>query len=1451
MSTTQDRREAERQSAHEPEADTEAEIRCLTGPGEACELARAVDWASTAIGPVAGWSQSLRSTASLVLHNHSPMLLWWGPQFVQIYNDAYRPVLGEKHPRAMGQRFRDCWSEVFHILGPMAERPFRGGPASVSDDVAVLLERKVPREESHFRLAYSPVPDDTVESGIGGVLATVTEITEQIYADRQLRTLRDLGARGSADAQTVDHACISAAAVLKDNPWDVPFALIYLFDDGAAHARRIASAGLDPALLERLAPATLDLAGAPAETPWRLHDIARARRIEFMAELPHAPESLPRSPWDETVRSALVLPLASPEQPDAYGALICGVSPHRVLDAGYQAFFELASSQVVTSLRDARALEAEHRRAEALAEIDRAKTAFFSNVSHEFRTPLTLMLGPVAELAVDPEFPPHARAKLNLAHRNALRLLRLVNTLLDFSRIEAGRVQASYEPTDLAALTRELASMFRSAIEGGGLTYEVDCETLREPVYIDREMWERIVLNLLSNAFKYTLQGTIAVRLSVQDARPVFEVSDTGAGIPEVEQPRIFHRFHRVEGIAGRSQEGTGIGLALVQELVRLHAGEITVRSQPGHGTTFRVSLPFGTAHLPADRLKAPGHATPAAIGAEAFVQEAMRWLPDDAGSQPPQVLSTEIVPDVPPVGLSIAAPVSLRPRVLVADDNADMRAYIRNLLAAKFEVEIVGDGRAALEAATRERPDLIVSDIMMPGLDGLGVLRALRGDKRLRDVPVILLSARAGEEARVEGLGTGADDYLVKPFSARELVSRIDALIELTALRRKSGERFRALIGASSDAVYSMNADWTEMRFLQGRNFIADTNDASSSWLERYIPEEDRARVSDYVQHAIDHQTRFECEHRIRRLDGSQGWAMSRAIPVKDEHGTVVEWFGMAVDMTERKRIETVLRDNTAWLAALKDAFQAAVNNEPLTVSLDILTHAAAGQMQGQARCAFHIADAKQAGLRHVAGMLEHGTHALETVPIDAGSVDWGRAACMRQAVITPDVNTEPRWKDWLWLARQYDYRACWSFPVETVAGKVVGTFTIFRAQPGQPGARDRELAMRFTQAAAIIVSRQQEAEERAHGVEALRHADRQKDEFLAMLAHELRNPLAPIANAGELLSRMVTGHDGAKAAADMIKRQTTQLTRLVDDLLDISRITQGRITLQHGPVDLAGVVTQAIEMVEPKLREKRHTLTVETTTRDTPLFVEGDIARLVQCVGNLLTNAVKYTDPGGAIHVWTRPRGTHAVIGIADNGSGISAELMPHVFDLFVQSNRTLDRAQGGLGIGLAVVKRLVHMHHGEILVRSDGVGHGATFEIELPRIAMPAGAPIEPDTAGIRSRRVLVVDDNRDAADSLSMLLGVLGHTPEVAYGALEAIERAQTFLPEVALLDIGLPGMNGYELAGKLREIPHLEGVRLVAVTGYGQPEDYQRTREAGFDEHLVKPIDHDALQRSLG
>ena len=363
----------------------------------------------------------------------------------------------------------------------------------------------------------------------------------------------------------------------------------------------------------------------------------------------------------------------------------------------------------------------------------------------------------------------------------------------------------------------------------------------------------------------------------------------------------------------------------------------------------------------------------------------------------------------------------------------------------------------------------------------------------------------------------------------------------------------------------------------------------------------------------------------------------------------------------------------------------------------------------------------------------------------------------------------------------------------------------------------------------------------------ENLRNADRRKDEFLAMLAHELRNPLAPIRNAGELLARMLPDDSQVQTVAAIIKRQSSHLSRMVDDLLDISRITQGRINLQHESVNLASVISQALESVEPLMRENRHKVFVASGYA--PAYVSGDHARLVQCVANVLTNAGKYTDPGGEIRIEMHSDGSQAVIAIIDNGVGIPAQLLPQIFDLFVQSNRSLDRSQGGLGIGLSVVRRLIEMHGGSVSAASDGPGRGARFEIILPVIHSADEMREEPSEQSAVRRRILIVDDNADSADSLAMILNLCGHVAEPVYGAAEALERAAALDPEIVLLDIGLPGMDGYEVARLLRS--RGSSARLVALTGYGQPEDVRRAEDAGFDTHLVKPVDLQHLLRDLG
>ncbi|HLX70305.1 MAG TPA: ATP-binding protein, partial [Verrucomicrobiae bacterium] len=485
---------------------------------------------------------------------------------------------------------------------------------------------------------------------------------------------------------------------------------------------------------------------------------------------------------------------------------------------------------------------------------------------------------------------------------------------LDFSRIEAGRLKAIFEPVDLATFTADLASVFRGATDRAGLKLTVECPSLSEPVYVDRSMWEKIVLNLVSNAFKFTLDGEIRVTLACTRREVELRVQDTGVGVPADEIPRLFERFHRVENTRGRTHEGSGIGLALVQELVKIHGGSVRAESCLGSGSTFIITIPLGKDHLPTDRI---GGGSPSRndTAAAAFVEEALRWLPEQ---KPGESSESFFNRELPPISFESIESATTRARVLVADDNADMRQYVARLLSKHYNVETVSDGRAALTVARMLPPDLILSDVMMPHLDGIGLVHELRADESLKTIPIILLSARTGEESQVEGLQQGADDYIAKPFSAAELLARVESHLSLARLRREAAEkirqsedRFRALVTASSEVVYRMNPDWSEMKFLRGREFLADTEEPDLTWLQKYIPRDDHPVIMAAIQEAIRRKAMFHLEHRVLRRDGTVGWTLSRAVPLLDGRGEITEWFGAAVDITERKMTEQALRDS------------------------------------------------------------------------------------------------------------------------------------------------------------------------------------------------------------------------------------------------------------------------------------------------------------------------------------------------------------------------------------------------------------------------------------------------------------------------------------------------------------------------------------------------------------
>ncbi|ELX07992.1 hybrid signal transduction histidine kinase D [Janthinobacterium sp. HH01] len=1223
----------------------------LTAPGVLGAQILAHDWSQTPLGPIAGWPQSLKAVVSLMLSSPQPMWMSWGDQATFLYNDAYINVLTEaKHPWALGRPVAEVWAEIWDYCGPLVARVFQHGDATLADDVRLFLRRADFLEEMFYSFSYSPVRD---ESGrVAGLFCPSLDVTAKHLNARRLRTLSDLSSR-SLQEKTVFDACASAIAALAGNPDDLPFAQLYLADPdgGPAQLVRATHAGI--------AAEYFPVGAVIAD------GVGREVALGQVA-------GLPQGLANQALRQALVLPLAGAGHQAAVGALVLGVSAARKLDDDYRSFLQLIATQAGNAIQQARASEGERLRVIALAELDQAKTQFFSNVSHEFRTPLTLLLGPLEDALDDvvQPLPPAQRERLQLMHRNGLRLQKLVNTLLDFSRVQAGRAHANFVPTDLAALTSDLASSFRSAVEGAGMRLTVDCPPLASPVYVDRTMWEKIVLNLLSNAFKFTFEGEIRVSLRGAGQHVRLCVADSGTGIAPDQVPRLFERFHRVEGARARTHEGSGIGLALVNDLVTLHGGDIDVRSELDSGTEFCVAIPLGTAHLDPAQIGEPEPA-PQQQATRAYLAEVEGWL------QPASA---------PRAAAAASAAAARRGRLLIVDDNADMRDYLQRLLEGEWQVELRTNGVEALEAMARQAPDMILSDVMMPQLDGFGLLAAVRANPAVRGTPFIMLSARAGEEARLEGLQAGADDYLVKPFSGRELVTRIDLLRQ-----RQQARTVEQAVARRTQSIFSQAP--VAIAILRG------------------------------PQHVFEQANAY---------------------------------------------------------------YQELVGQRPLA---GLPIRAAMPELEGQ-------------------GIYELLDGVLQT-------------------------------------ARPYVGRSMLVRLLRGQPAQLSDCYFDFVYQPllddaGQP------------EGVAVVVF---EVTELANAKRAAEKASRAKDEFLAMLGHELRNPLAPIVTALQLMQ--LRGGDYAVKERAVIERQTNHLVALVDDLLDVSRVAEGKIHLRRQPVQMAEVVARAIETASPLIEQKRHVLELDVPASG--LAVMADPTRCAQVVANLLTNAAKYTEQEGRLSVRAWRDGDEVAVQVRDNGIGISSEILGSVFDLFVQERQALSRSQGGLGLGLTIAKSMVALHGGRLQAHSDGIGCGSTFTMHIPVLEQaadePAAAAPSADSGGAAladGLRVMVVDDNEDAARALGEALELMGHAVQVVFSAPAALELAPLLRPDICLLDIGLPGMDGYELAVRLRQqLAHGSGKpRLFAVTGYGQDADRQRAMEAGFEQHLTKPIELGRLEAML-
>ena len=1389
----------------------------LSQRGETAALIRSMDWTKTPLGSPDTWPASLVTILRLMLSSRYSMWLGWGKDLTFFYNDAYAAeTLGPKHPSAMGMRFQDVWPEIADTLMPRVEHVLRTGEATWDAGLLLFLERSGKPEETYHTFSYSPAPAD--EAGhIGGLFCVVVEETERVIGERRLAALQELA---TAFGQTKTEADVFAATerCLGAHGRDLPFTLTYTFD-ARDLARRTSRTTIDPEH-----PAAAATFSPQQADPWRL-DALRASGETQMVALDGA-GSWPSGPWHLPPTHALVMPLTYQGQGGAAGAFIAALNPLRPFDAGTRSFMELLAGQVSAALSNARAYEEERKRADALADIDRAKTTFFSNVSHEFRTPLTLMLGPTEDALASPERALRG-ADLETVHRNELRLLKLVNSLLDFARIEAGRVQATYTPTDLAALTTDLASSFRSAVDRAGLVFDVACETLPEPAFVDHDMWEKIVLNLLSNALKFTFDGQIAVKLRWTGDHFELSVRDTGVGIAEEELPRLFERFHRVEGARSRTHEGSGIGLALVAELVRLHGGELHVESAIGKGTTFTISLPRGSAHLPPERIGAARAVEPSASGA-AYLAEALRWMGPTSKDEGAPAVTDENAAD--------------RARVLVADDNADMREYIVRLLRERWDVEAVSDGRAALASIHRRPPDLVLSDVMMPELDGIGLLRALRTDPALRSIPVILLSARAGEEASASGLDAGANDYIVKPFAARDLVVRVASKIaaaraarEVDALKENLYRHFMqapfpvAIFRGADHVVELANnvclAAWGKTR-----------HEALGKPLSEVLPELWSQPFGAYIDQVFRTGVTYEGRGERFRREGEDerpegGYFTFVYAPLKtasgETEGILMSAFEVTSQVLAHKEAERA-RDEAQRLAA-----ELAVSSYRLRASQ---------QVAGIGIFDWELATDDtywSLELYHLLG-LEFGSVRPSPEAWTARLFDetdrhvgW-QAFEKATAARAPKMEVEVR-------LRQPDDRFRW----------IRLSTEIHYDDDGKP--------VRVLGAVVDIQVHKEAAAARARALEEAERTSRAKDEFLATMSHELRTPLNAMLGWATILRGAQVEPERVSHGLAVIERNARTQARLVDDLLDVSRIISGKLRLAAETVAVAGVVNAAVDVVRPAADAKGIRISVDADAGVGSII--GDPDRLQQILWNLVANAVKFTPAEGRVHVSAKRLADSMSIRVEDSGAGVSSDDLPYIFDRFTQVDSSMTRAHGGLGLGLAIVRHLVEAHGGSVHAVSAGAGQGSTFTVMLPAratfageargpelVLAPAFSPRAPTEKMLAGKTVLVVDDDGDSRDLVRAILENAGAAVLVATSAASGLREIARRSVDVVVSDIGMPEMDGYGFIRALRAAQ--PGLPALALTAYARREDAEQARKAGFQEHVAKPFDGASLVSSV-
>ncbi|KAG0314382.1 hypothetical protein BGZ99_008166 [Dissophora globulifera] len=1455
-------------------------------------LVESMDWSKTGLGPRSGWPRELVVMMQILMKSPSPLALYWGDKDYLLYNDAWRPILKQKHPHAMGAPGVTVWSEIWNVLGSQIEEVRRERRGTDNKCIRLDLHREGYDEECYFDFTFTPVflEDDST----GGILALVNEVTPSILNQRRLTTLNQFSKQAPL-IQSVNGAYSIITTILQEsnNP-DVPFSIVYRTKEVGKHPNMLHAQGMytPPPSVVPTAPTPATNGQLPT-TPVHKDPLATGtskgkkdgRRVPQTAILcstsfdrnleevsygevkervfskatstRHIPDSLlitpdeyepldPSEPvyddpWSWPVRSvladgiprlvtlpksthklarALLLPIF--DNPSVLESrittiLIVGINPFRMLDNQYLDFLSLLVANIASLQHFGRSREEERQSTEALFELNKAKISFFQNVSHELRTPLTLMLAPLDDvLNQTPENAP-TRPNLEMVRRNSRRLLKLVNTLLQFSRIEAGKGHAVFEETDLSKTTREISANFESVACGFGLKYIIKCEDLKGMpggVWVDRSMWGGIILNLIGNAFKHTWEGSITVHQypskdkNGRDGIAV-DVKDTGVGIAPEHLHTLFGRFNRIENKQSRSHEGTGIGLSLVKELTEVHGGVVSVTSEVDKGSCFHIWIPAGRSHLPSAQVKlgdsVDTHLRPPQneamnnkTDASMYVEEASQWIAhkavpgstlnasgtDSTEEEKPEeeddILHlgvdymreqadslemnseyevstmdvdenelTKILIDSPASGdvpipenalaktittqarqsssmsHSPKTPVTEAPNIsfkeqaipstvaqtnatlntsvndngryspqskkialvkesehekqalpetrsrrgfiIVVDDNHDMRSYLREILGKDFRVRCAVDGLDAIRLITERlqqgrRIDLILSDVAMPNMNGYELLKRLRSDSATMMTPFILLSARAGEEANVEGLDLGADDCLVKPFSARELIARVRSTIRLSDLRHELIREQRHAL-EMKQLIYSIS-----VRIRSGLS-LPQILDTASRELFKVI----RCNAIRI------------CRFRSVDQETGQHW---------------VRFVSEIVRVGKPKILAPVDR----LLPKGLEAREMSVSN---------------GEHDSSSE------------LRHVSSCFHpmFGAKSFISVALIYNRKIWGYLLASR------DVDMV----DWSQSEK------------------------LLFEQTGN------QISLAIAHASLWELKKSQQVE-----MEAAHAASEAKSQILANTSHELRTPIGAI--VGALSALEDTDYNLTGEQRDMVKiMQITSDVALsvINDLLDTAKLEAGAMSLNIKECPgLIETLEQSVRIFADKAGRKEVDLIMEHSEdlesldaqmqQGSSIWTDGD--RLQQVIMNLIGNAVKFTSVGKVmISCSLLKTGTPRITNVggdftlslddqpqesnnqdtshprvqltldipsdahvshvtfrfevSDTGIGIDPDFLKnHIFKSFAQYDQSMTRRFGGTGLGLAISKHLVMMNGGILGVTSN-VGQGSTFYFTWP--------------------------------------------------------------------------------------------------------------------------------------